>query len=153
MPSLIALGFYAVLAVGGLIAVHSAWSTFTAWIAAPYVTAQIASDQKAVDAAGVRATRAEKQAADSLVDIANCSASLDKQTDLVKRWQVDAAQRLADSQKAKAAAIIANADKNEAIAQLQRIARAPPRKDETCQQQLDGLTKSLRDSARSRLPK
>lgn len=152
MGLLIQLGIYTAIAAALAFGAHKAWEGVKTSISEPYVQAQIAADQKVVDEANRKQAFAEKQAAASQADIVACGAKLDTQTTLVKKWQAEAAQRLIDSQKAKAAAIVANADKNLAIAQFQKLAHAPPKVDQTCQQQLDAVTQSLRDGARARLP-
>lgn len=150
MGLLIQLAIYGAIIGAVAFGAHKAWDGFKSDIAAPYVQAQIAADQKVVDEANRIRARAEKQAAESQADIDSCTATLDTQSVEVDRWKATAAQRLKETQKARADALLADAAKKQSIAQLQEIARRPPVKDETCQQKLDKVDKLLRDAARAR---
>ena len=147
---MITIIFYAVIAAGVAFGGYEAWSGFKSKIAAPYVQAQIASDQKAVDKANAAQKDAENRAQNAQTDTAACTVSLTKQTGAVAAWQAAAAKNQADAQKAKAQALIATAAEATTKASYLAILRAPPKKDETCQQKLDSVDKLLRDAARAR---
>lgn len=136
----------------GTAVIWKAWDSFKDSIAKPYVDKQITADQVIVTKANERATAAEKQAADSQLDIESCKAGAGKQNDAIAVLTKARDKAIKDAQDAKAKAVVDNAGKATQIAEQQRIARAAAAKGESCEQQLDKVTKALQDGARSRLP-
>ena len=147
---MITIVIYAIIAAGLAFGGFEAWSGFKEHISAPYVQAQIASDQKAVDAANAKQKIAENAAQDAQTDTAACATKVATQNVTIAAWQAAAAKNQAAEQKAQAAALIATAAEATTKASYLAILRAPPKKDETCQQKLDSVDKLLRDAARAR---
>ena len=147
---MVQLIIYAVLALGLIAGAIGAWHSFRTWVAAPLVAAQIAQDQKAVDAAGKRATEAEAQASAARADTAACVQTSSAQSEQVQRWQDEAAKRLADAARARAESAAANQAARTAIARYEHIVALPPAKDQTCEQQLEATDRLLREAATER---
>lgn len=147
---MISLILYAVLAAGVIFGAITAWHSIQHSIAAPFVAEQIAHDQQVVDAANKRADAAEARATGAESDTKACVGNAKTQSDLVARWQAEAARRLAESAKAKAEGAAARQISQTAIQRYQEIAARPPIKDETCQAQLAKVDKLLRDAATAR---
>lgn len=141
--------FWVVVAAIASFGGFEAWTGFKEHISAPYVAAQIKSDQAVVDAANAKVLDANTRAGNARADTDQCTSKLDEATASIVKWQDTAARNLAAAREARAQNDVLKAKMQSTNAQYQAIIDTP-KKYASCQAELSAVDKLLRDAARAR---
>lgn len=149
MGSIVTLVIYAALAAGALFAVHSAWTGFKDHVAAPYVQAQIASDQKVVTKANEGQAAAEGERDHAKEDTKACVAMSETQTKAVDKSDKLAKAAIAESAAIRKQQMKDATAKADYINGLQAKAAAAPMLM-ACSIELDKAKNILRDQLRQK---
>ena len=146
MWSLIIYGVVAA-AIAGF--AYTAWHGFVEHISAPYVAAQIKSDQAHIDKAAKAEADAEAERDHAVADTVACVASSAKQSAEVDRWKANADRMAKAAVEARVQAQREAAVAAPRIADLQAKAAAQP-KLMACEEELGKAKDVLRDALRAR---
>lgn len=149
MGSLVSLLIYLAIATAAVGALYAGVQGVRHWVAAPFVEAQKASDQKFVDAASANAKSAELERDNAKNDTAQCTAIIGKQNDAIALWKSAADRNIAASKEAKTQAMKEATAQAPVIADLQAKAAAAP-KLMVCEEELGKSKEILRDVLRVR---
>lgn len=107
--------------------IYKAWTSFKEHVAAPYVQAQMAADQKVIDAANAKQKQAESDRDTARANFDKIKQTCDAQSAEVKNWRDKANQNALEAARARdQARKQAQADLPR-IAQLQADASAKPK--------------------------
>jgi nucleoid-associated protein YgaU len=146
---MISIIIYAILAAGAAFAAHEAWTGFVDRVSAPRVQAQIAADQKVIDAAEARAKLAETNAATANGNLDSCRQASQAQSEAFQSWQEAAQKALGAAREARTAAAKAATAQAPYIADLQAKAAAAP-KLQNCEAELKQATDVIREELKRR---
>lgn len=140
----------AIAAIGfGIVFVEKAWTGFKQGIAAPYIQAQVAADQKVVTKANEGQAAAEGERDHARADTASCVAKADLQTKEVDKWKLAADRNAAAAKEARTQAMREATAQAPRIADLQAKAAAAPMLM-ACEVERDKAKNILRDQLRQK---